>query len=91
MKILVTGACGFIGSHLVEKLVKRNFKVKAFTTVNFSMAYRFDVQDTRLKATFGVNNIAGKDAPLADDTFGYDSDVHNGYGRSLYVDLRASF
>ena len=55
------------------------------------MAYRFDVQDTRLKATFGVNNIAGKDAPLADDTFGYDSDVHNGYGRLLYVDLRASF
>ena len=83
-----------VGDFVQSAIVDSNgtpFKVKAFTTVNFSMAYRFDVQDTRLKATFGVNNIAGKDAPLADDTFGYDSDVHNGYGRSLYVDLRASF
>ena len=34
MKILVTGACGFIGSHLVEKLVKLNHNVKAFTFYN---------------------------------------------------------
>ena len=34
MRVLVTGACGFIGSHLVEKLVKKNFKVKAFTFYN---------------------------------------------------------
>ena len=34
-KILVTGADGFIGSHLIEALVKKNFKVKAFTFYNF--------------------------------------------------------
>lgn len=34
MNILVTGACGFIGSHLVEKLVKQNYNVKAFTFYN---------------------------------------------------------
>ena len=34
MRILVTGACGFIGSHLVEKLVKQNYSVKAFTFYN---------------------------------------------------------
>ena len=34
MNILVTGACGFIGSHLVEKLVKQNHNVKAFTFYN---------------------------------------------------------
>lgn len=34
MKILVTGACGFIGSHLVESLVKKGHDVKAFTFYN---------------------------------------------------------
>ncbi len=33
-KILVTGADGFIGSHLVEELVRRNFNVKAFVFYN---------------------------------------------------------
>ena len=33
-KILVTGADGFIGSHLVESLVVKGFKVKAFTYYN---------------------------------------------------------
>jgi nucleoside-diphosphate-sugar epimerase len=28
-RVLVTGACGFIGSHLVEKLLDRNCHVKA--------------------------------------------------------------
>ena len=34
MNILVTGACGFIDSHLVEKLVKQNHNVRAFTFYN---------------------------------------------------------
>ena len=34
MKILVTGADGFIGSHLVEELVKKGYQVKAFTYYN---------------------------------------------------------
>jgi len=34
MKIFITGACGFIGSHLVEMLVKKNYKVKALTYYN---------------------------------------------------------
>lgn len=33
-KILVTGADGFIGSHLVEELVKREYQVKAFVYYN---------------------------------------------------------
>lgn len=34
MKILVTGADGFIGSHLTEELVKRGYQVKAFVYYN---------------------------------------------------------
>lgn len=33
-KILVTGADGFIGSHLTEELVKRGYRVKAFAYYN---------------------------------------------------------
>lgn len=39
MNILVTGACGFIGSHLVEKLVKQNHNVQAFTFYNAKSSY----------------------------------------------------
>ena len=39
MNILVTGACGFIGSHLVEKLVKQNHNVSAFTFYNSRNSY----------------------------------------------------
>ena len=34
MKVLVTGADGFIGSHLVEELVKKRYQVKAFVFYN---------------------------------------------------------
>ena len=33
-KVFVTGADGFIGSHLVETLVKKNYKVKALVYYN---------------------------------------------------------
>ena len=35
MKVFVTGADGFIGSHLIEKLIKLGHEVKAFTFYNF--------------------------------------------------------
>ena len=39
MRILVTGADGFIGSHLVEKLVLNGFDVNAFTYYNSFDSY----------------------------------------------------
>lgn len=33
MKILVTGAEGFIGSHLTELLVEKGYSVKAFVKI----------------------------------------------------------
>ena len=37
MNVLVTGADGFIGSHLTELLVKERFKVKALSQYNSSI------------------------------------------------------
>lgn len=34
MRVFLTGACGFIGSNLVEFLVKKNFRVVAYTYYN---------------------------------------------------------
>ena len=33
-KIFITGACGFIGSHLVEELTRKNFNTKALVFYN---------------------------------------------------------
>ena len=34
IKILITGADGFIGSHLTEELVRQGYKVRAFVMYN---------------------------------------------------------
>jgi len=34
MKVLVTGADGFIGSHLAEELVRKGYEVKSFVYYN---------------------------------------------------------
>ena len=55
MKILVTGACGFIGSHLVEQLIKKNFSVKAFTFYNARGSNGWlDNIDKKLKKDFEI-------------------------------------
>ena len=33
-KILITGSEGFIGSHLVETLIKKNYNIRAFVQYN---------------------------------------------------------
>lgn len=67
------------------------WNVGEMTTINMSYAKRFDLYDTKMKLTIGSNNIFDADVPLADDTYGFNPDVHNGYGRTVYLDIKASF
>ena len=51
MKVLVTGADGFIGSHLTEELVKRGYEVRAFVYYNsFNSWGWIDSFDESIKA-----------------------------------------
>ncbi len=50
MKIFVTGASGFIGSHLVEKLVLKGHKVKALVPYNIDNSWGWiDTFNTKVK------------------------------------------
>jgi NAD dependent epimerase/dehydratase len=55
MKVLVTGADGFIGSHLTEALVKNGFDVRAFVFYNsFNSWGWLDHCDSNVKGKFEV-------------------------------------
>ena len=58
MNILITGACGFIGSHLVEKLVKENHNVRAFTFYNSRNSHGW-LDDIDSKTLKGLDLISG--------------------------------
>jgi outer membrane receptor protein involved in Fe transport len=64
----------------------------SMTTFNTSVDYRFDTfADSRARVRFGVVNLTNKRAPLADDSFGYNGDVHRDLPRSYYIDVRMTF
>ncbi len=54
-KILVTGSEGFIGSHVVEKLVKKGYNVKALVLYNFNNSYGWlDTLDKKISKEIEV-------------------------------------
>ena len=69
------------------------YPVDDFFTVNFSIAYTID-NDTALDGTrlrFAINNLFDKDPPLADETYGFFSELHTARGRVFHVELRKRF
>ena len=60
MKYLITGGAGFIGSHLVEKLIARGDQVVVFD--NLSTGSAINLSGIREKITFHEGNILNKAA-----------------------------
>ena len=52
MTVLITGAAGFIGFHLAEKLLKRGDKVVGIDSIN-------DYYDPKLKYAFYLSSTIG--------------------------------
>lgn len=62
-----------------------NMIIPSWSTVDIYADYRFregSLDGTRLR--FGVRNIADKEPPIADESFGYFSSVHSNRGRYIY-------
>ena len=69
------------------------YRVDDFLTFNLSISYTID-NDTALDGTrlrFAVNNLTDEDPPLADETYGYFSELHSARGRVFHVELRKNF
>jgi len=69
------------------------FRVDSFFTMNFSIAYtirnKTPLDGTRLR--FAINNLFDQDPPLADETFGFFSELHSARGRQFAVQVRKNF
>lgn len=66
-------------------------EIDPMTTVNWSLTRRDAFAQEDLDLTFGINNIADEDPPLADTTFGYTGTLHSSRGRYFYVSGRYRF
>lgn len=69
------------------------FPVSDMFTLNFSIAYTIK-NDTPLDGTrlrFAINNLFDEDPPLADEQYGFYSELHSPRGRVFHVELRKKF
>ena len=61
--------------------------------VNMSISFTIN-NDTALDGTrlrFGINNLFNEDPPLADETYGFYSELYTARGRVFHVELRKKF
>jgi outer membrane receptor protein involved in Fe transport len=69
------------------------YTVDDWFTLNASISYTIE-DDTALNGTrirFGINNLFDEEPPLADQSFGFFSNLHSARGRQVSIDLRKEF
>ena len=69
------------------------YRVKDQFVTNLSVSYTIK-NDTALNGTrlrFAINNLFDKDPPLADETYGFFSELYTARGRVFHVELRKKF
>ena len=52
MKVLITGAAGFIGFHLTKKLLKK--KISVYAIDNFNNYYDVNIKKKRVRILFNI-------------------------------------
>ncbi|MXO88067.1 TonB-dependent receptor domain-containing protein [Alteraurantiacibacter aestuarii] len=66
------------------------YRVDDWFVMNASISYSIDndgpLDGTRFR--FGINNLTNKAPPLADESYGYFSDLHDGRGRQYTFEIR---
>ena len=66
IKVTVTGACGFIGSHLTKQLIERGFHVVGVDCLDDNL-YSRSVKESRLKALNQLSNFDFANINIATD------------------------
>ena len=66
IKVTVTGACGFIGSHLTKQLIERGFHVVGIDCLDDNL-YSRSVKESRLKALKQLSNFDFANINIATD------------------------
>jgi len=69
------------------------YPVHDWFVLNASVSYTID-NDTPLNGTrlrLGINNLFDRDPPLADETYGFYSDLHSARGQVFVAELRKEF
>ena len=66
IKVTVTGACGFIGSHLTKQLIERGFHVVGIDCLDDNL-YNRSVKESRLKALKQLSNFDFSNINIATD------------------------
>ena len=100
----VTSQINYVG-HVYDTSVTRDdpiesddpnanfYRVDDWFTMNLAVSYSIDnntaLDGTRLR--FAINNLFDEDPPLADETYGFFSDLHSARGRVFSVELRKRF